>query len=62
MNTGGVTVLSLLVNGILSAPLLKHLGLADVEPARNAIKDDVVRRIRGRSMELFEEHDPLRGP
>jgi sodium/hydrogen exchanger 10/11 len=52
---GGVTVLSLLVNGILSAPLLKKLGLAEVDPARVAIKDDVVRRIRDHSMGVLEK-------
>merc|ERR1712232_626403 len=52
---GGVTVLSLLVNGILSDPLLKYLGLAKVDPARQAIRDDVVRQIRLHSKVRFDE-------
>merc|ERR1712130_65963 len=52
---GGVTVLSLLVNGILSDPLLKYLGLAKLDPARQAIKDDVMRKIHMHNKHLFDE-------
>merc|ERR1712232_993784 len=52
---GGVTVLSLLVNGLLSAPLLNKCGLTAVDPAKQALKDDVMKQIRTHSKLLFEE-------
>lgn len=52
---GGVTVLSLLLNGILSDPLLKNLGLAELDPARMAIKEDVMQQLRSHNTLLFDE-------
>merc|ERR1712232_853692 len=52
---GGVTVLSLLVNGLLSAPLLAKCGLTAIDPAKQALKDDVMKQIRAHSKLLFEE-------
>merc|ERR1712110_613494 len=43
------------VNGLLSAPLLDKLGLTAVDPAKQALKEDVMKQIRTHSKLLFEE-------
>merc|ERR1712137_46315 len=52
---GGVTVLSLLVNGLASAPLLNYLGLAKLDKARMTIKVDVMQQIVAHSNLIFEQ-------